>query len=142
MSKDRSQACRWSAITLAVIAAAIFAMSACRATNILPTVPPLVPAATAVPATATAEPFGQRFMREQAATVISRVALEYGCRVNPFDIDVIGIIEPSLWQVFIAWASTWLLTDADIRGALKSTILDWDISPREFVDQLPGCDPK
>ena len=81
-------------------------------------------------------------MREQVAKTISRVALEYDCRVDPSDIDVIEIVAPSLWKVFITWVGTWLLTDAEMRGALKSTILDWDMSPREFVDQLPGCDPE
>lgn len=107
-----------------------------------PTAPIPTDTPTSVPPTATAEPFGQGFVREQVAKTISRVALEYGCRVDPADVDVSGIVAPSLWDVFLTWAATWLLTDADMRGALKSTILDWDMSPREFVDQLPGCDPK
>ena len=135
MSKDMSQVFRWSVIILVVIATAAFTMSACGGGD----EPESTPTVT-IP-TATAEPFGQRFVREQVAKTISRVALEYGCRVDPSDIDVSEIVEPSLWEVFLTWAGTWLLTDADMRGALKSTILDWDISPQEFVDRLPGCDP-
>ena len=136
MSKDRRQAFRWSVITLVVIATVIFAMSACRVTNVVPAVP------TLAPATGTPEPLGQRFVRDTVAKTISEVALEYGCRVDPSDIDVSGIVAPSLWEVSIAWAGAWLLTDAERREELKSTVLDWDMSPREFVDQLPGCDPK
>ena len=138
MSRDRSL--RSSVLVLIAITASLFAMSACRVTNILPAPTPAPATATPAPATATPEPFRQRFMREQVAKTISRVALEYGCWVDPSDIDVIGIMEPSLWPGFITWVGAWLLTDADMRGALKSTILDWDMSLREFVDQLPGCD--
>ena len=104
--------------------------------------PTATPTATPVPtpkSTPTKEPFGQRFVRDRVAKLISQVALEYDCRVDPVDIDVSDIVAPSLWDVFLLWASEWLLTDADKRGALKTVILENDMSPREFVERLPQC---
>ena len=98
-------------------------------------------AAPTVTPTPTKEPFGQRFVRDKVAETISRVALEYDCRVDPDAIDVSNIVAPSLWQVFLTWAATWLLTDAELRESAKTAILDMDISPREFVQRIPECKP-
>ena len=145
MSKDRSQVFRVSVLILAVIAAlALFACGGSAEPESIPSVPSqtptLIPAPTLIPTLA--PELGERFARDRVAEAISMVALKYGCQVDPSDIDVAEMVEPLLWSAFIAWATTWLLTDADMRGALKSTILDWDVSPREFVGRLPGCDPK
>ena len=75
---------KWSVIIMVVIATAAFTMSACGGGDEPESTP------TSVPPTATAEPFGQGFVREQVAKTISRVALEYGCRVDPADVDVSG----------------------------------------------------